>query len=352
MKPLVTEMDGRELTSRENAVLEAIVLDFVRSARPVGSGQIAKNYNVDVSSATIRNTMSDLEDLGYLSHPHTSAGRLPTDKGYRYYVDILMKSSELSREERQFIGLQIDPNAQDIEEILRKTSQVLGQLSEEFGIVLTPKFYRGVLEKLELVELASDKLLVVINIKSGIVKTVVMEVQHRIPSERLTEVTRMLNERLAGLTLQEVKQTIDERFQNSDARDDELIQLIVDNKDTVFNFADRVTIHTSGAKNIINQPEMQDPQKMSHFMELVEEGELFTQLFNELQMNEDVFIAIGSENKMMEVNEYSIIASAYQYGSVNGTVAILGPTRMYYDKIISLVRMTANIISEKFDMQL
>ncbi len=352
MKTVVTEMEGRELTSRENSVLEAIVLDFVRSARPVGSRQIAKNYDIDVSSATIRNTMADLEDRGYLTHPHTSAGRLPTDKGYRYYVDILMQSSELSREERQFIALQIDPNAQDIEEILRRTSQVLGQLSDEFGIVLTPKFYRGVLEKLELVELASDKLLVVINIKSGIVKTVIMEVQHRIPRERLTEVTRMLNERLAGLTLQEVKQTIDERFKNSDARDDELIQLIVDNADTVFNFADRITIHTSGAKNIISQPEMQDPRKMSHFMEMVEEGDLFTRLFNELKMSDDVFIAIGSENRLMEVNEYSIIASSYQYGGVNGTVAILGPTRMYYHKVISLVKMTANIISEKFDRQL
>jgi len=344
---MVSNMNDRELNARENSVLEAIVLEFVRSARPIGSRQIAKKYGLDVSPATIRNTMADLEDLGYLGHPHTSAGRLPTDKGYRYYVDFQMQFSQLSPEEKQMIALHLDPNAGDIEEILRRTSQVLGQLSEEFGIVLTPKFYRGVLEKLEFVELASDKLLVVINIKSGIVKTVIMEVHHRIPSARLSDIASLLNERLAGLTLREVKRTIDQRFKDVNVQDEGLVQMIIENADTVFNFADRITIHTSGAQNIIRQPEMQDPAKLSHFMEIMEKGELLTQLFERINGEDDLFIAIGSENDFTEINDYSIIASTYRYGSVNGTMAIMGPTRMQYDKMISLVRMTSQIISER-----
>lgn len=342
-------MDDSGLNARENSVLEAIVLEFVRSARPIGSRQIAKKYRLDVSPATIRNTMADLEDRGYLSHPHTSAGRLPTDKGYRYYVDYLMQFSQLKPEERQTIALHIDPNAGDIEEILKRTSQVLGQLSEEFGIVLTPKFYRGILEKLELVELSSDKLLVVINIKSGIVKTVIMEVRHRIPPSRLADIAALLNERLAGLTLQEVKQTIDERIRDVNVKDEDLIQLIIDNADTMFNFADRITIHTSGAKNLIMQPEMQDPEKLSNFMDLMEKGEFLTRLFEKINRDDDLFIAIGSENDFSEINDYSIIASTYRYGSVNGTMAIMGPTRMQYDKMISLVQMTSQIISERLN---
>jgi len=345
-------MVKKELTDRENAVLEAIVLDFVRSAKPVSSRQLSKKNKMQVSSATVRNTMADLEEMGYLTHPHTSAGRLPTDKGYRYYVDSLMQSSSLTPQEQELISFLFDPNANDIEEILRKTSRVLGQLSDELGIVLTPKFYRGVLEKLELVELSSDKLLVVIHIQSGIVKTVIMEVHHHIPANRLDEIAHRLNERLAGLTLQEVKQTIDKRFKDTEIGENEIVQLIVNNADTVFNFAERVNIHTSGAKNIINQPEMRDPEKMSSFMELMEQGDFFTRLLNRVQDDDELFIAIGSENQIREVSDYSIIATNYQYGSVNGTIAILGPTRMYYDKVISLVRMTADIISEQFEKQL
>ncbi len=345
-------MVNRELTDRENTVLEAIVLDFVRSAKPVSSRQLAKKNKMQVSSATVRNTMADLEEMGYLMHPHTSAGRLPTDEGYRYYVDSLMQSSSLTPQEQELISFLFDPNANDIEEILRKTSRVLGQLSDELGIVLTPKFYCGVLEKLELVELSSDKLLVVIHIQSGIVKTVIMEVHHHIPADRLDEIAHRLNERLAGLTLQEVKQTIDKRFRDTEIGDNEIVQLIVNNADTVFNFAERVNIHTSGAKNIINQPEMRDPKKMSSFMELMEHGDFFTRLLNKVQDDDELFIAIGSENQIREVSDYSIIATNYQYGSVNGTIAILGPTRMYYDKVISLVRMTADIISEQFEKQL
>jgi len=342
-------MKNELLTDRENSVLEAVILDFIQSATPVGSRNVAKNYGLDVSPATIRNAMADLEDKGYLTHPHTSAGRVPTDKGYRYYVDWLMQISGLTYEERSALSLNMDPNIQDIEDILKKTSRVLGQLSDELGIVLAPKFYQGVLKKLELVEISSDKLLVVINIKSGIVKTVIIEVSHTIPRRRLDDISRLLNERLAGLTLQEVKQTIDERFRDIPDDDNALIDMIVQNADTLFEFTDRVDIHISGAKNIIRQPEMQDPEKITSFMELVERSEQFTELFPDLASNpEELVISIGSENKQARASDYSIVASTYQYGGLKGTIAILGPTRMYYDKIASLVQLTANMISDQY----
>ncbi|MCF7803011.1 MAG: heat-inducible transcriptional repressor HrcA [Candidatus Marinimicrobia bacterium] len=336
------------LTDRENAVLEAVILDFVQSAKPVGSRNVAKNSVLDVSAATIRNAMADLEDKGYLTHPHTSAGRIPTDKGYRYYVDWLMKISGLTKEERSLLTLEVDQNAQDVEEILKKTSRVLGQLSDELGIVLAPQFYQGILKKLELVEISSDKLLVVINIKSGIVKTVIIEVAHAIPRERLPDISQLLNERLAGLTLEEVKRTIDERFRDLEDSDDELIQMILEKSDSLFDFTERVDVHVSGAKNIVRQPELQDPEKMTSFMELVEQGEQLADLFQGYEdSTEDLFITIGSENKRAVISDYSIVASTYNYSGLTGTIAILGPKRMYYDRIAALVRVTANLISEQ-----
>ena len=343
-------MTEGELTDRENSVLQATVVDFVKSARPVGSRQISKKYEFDVSSATIRNTMSDLEEMGYLTHPHTSAGRLPTDKGYRYYVDMLMRYSEISPKDRDFILLQMDPNAQDIEAILGKTSRLLGQLSEELGIVLAPKLYSGILEKLQLVEIASDKMLVVIKIKSGIVKTVVLEISHSVPREHLDHISTLLNERLAGLSLEEIKQTIDERFQSVELRNDEIAQLLVQKSDSLFEFADKVSIHVYGAKNIITQPELQDPEKISSFMELMEHNEFLADLFGEHAVDEDeLVISIGSENKRAEITDYSIVTSTYSFGNLRGQVAILGPTRMHYDKIASLVQLTANLMSEKLN---
>jgi len=340
------------LTEREKLVLEAVVLDFVKSAKPVGSRQISKNYPLEVSSATIRNTMADLEEMGYLTHPHTSAGRLPSDKGYRYYVDSLMQYSTLSSAEREAIVLQVDPNAQDIQEILKQTSYVLGQLSEELGIVMAPKFNRAVLEKLELVELSSDKLLVVIHIQSGIIKTVVIEVTNRIPRNRMNRVATLLNERLAGLTLKEVKHTIDERLRDMRVKDTEIVDLLVDNADLVFNFAERVDIHVSGAKNILQQPEMQDPEKITNFIDLVEQNDLLVHLFEDTDEWEDELnITIGSENKLTEITDYSIVSSTYRYGDLTGRLAILGPTRMPYHKVASVVQLTADIISSKLDQK-
>ncbi len=341
---------SRELTQREQTILEAVIHEYIQNAHPVGSRQLAKRYNLNVSPATVRNAMADLEDLGYLTHPHTSAGRIPTDKGYRYYVDRLMELTKLSGEERQMLSIYIDPNAQDIENILQRMSQALGRLSDELGIVFAPQFYQGILEKIELVELSSDKLLVVVQIRTGLVKTVLIEVRNSVPRNRLQHISQILNERLAGLSLREVKETIDKRFQDIEEGQDELVQLIVDNADNVFSFVDRPNIHISGTRNIIRQPELQDPEKITKFLELVEENKLVNSLFTEfIDDDENLLITIGSENKFQEAADYSIVASSYSYGNLRGTLAVMGPTRMYYNRVASLVRVAADAITQSFE---
>lgn len=341
---------SRELTPREQEVLEAVIQEYIQDAHPVGSRQLAKNYNLNVSPATIRNAMADLEDMGYLTHPHTSAGRIPTDEGYRYYVDTLMELTQLTGEERQMLSIYIDPYAQDIEDILQRMSKALGRLSDELGIVFTPRFYQGILEKIELVELSSDKLLVVVQIRTGLVKTVMIEVRNSIPRKHLRHISRVLNERLAGLTLSEVKETIDKRFRDIKEGQDELVQLIVNNAHTVFNFVDRPNIHISGTRNIIRQPELQDPEKITRFLDLVEENKLTSQIFKEfLEGEEELLITIGSENKYQEVSEFSIVASTYTYGNLRGTLAVMGPTRMYYNRVAALVQVAADTITQSFE---
>lgn len=340
----------KELTVREQLVLEAVIHEYTQRAHPMGSRQLAKYHKLNVSPATIRNTMADLEDLGYLTHPHTSAGRVPTDKGYRYYVDSLMELTKLTRDEQRTLSRYVEQHSRDIEEILQRMSQALGRLSDELGIAFAPRFYQGILEKIELVDLASDKLLVVVQIKTGLVKTVLIEVRTVIPHDKLQHISAILNERLAGLTLQEVKQTIDQRFQDLEEANEELVQLIVDNADNVFNFVDRPHIHISGTRNIIRQPELQDPEKITKFLDLVEENMLSGNIFTDfIECEDDLYITIGSENRFEEVAEYSIVASTYNYGNLRGTLAVLGPTRMYYNRIASLVRAAANTITQSFD---
>src|SRR5918997_6676931 len=201
-------MGNPDLSRRERMVLEAVIRTYVQTAEPAGSRTLARRFGLGVSPATIRNTMSDLEEKGYLFHPHTSAGRIPTDRAYRVYVDNLMRLAPPSHQEQNTLRAELVGTRSAVEEILRRAAQVLGVLTQELGVAVAPALDQVVLERLELVQVSSDRLLLVFNLRSGVVRTIFVGVPGLVAPGSVQRVAQILNERLSGLTLKEIRATL------------------------------------------------------------------------------------------------------------------------------------------------
>jgi len=252
--------NNQALNEREQSILHHVVQNYIQTAVPVGSRYISKHFESGLSAASIRNVMADLEELGFLSHPHTSAGRVPTDLGYRFYIDYLMEMQQLSDEDKLKIQQQLD-HVKDSEELLRETSKLLGKISHQLGIVTSPHLGCGIFEKIELIPITSSKLLVVISIRTGIVRTIMMEIGAEIRRDHLDEVARLMNERLSGLTLIEIRDTFVDRIRDVKGEHTGLIRLFIESVDQLFTDSkehDKVLI--GGTKNIIEHPEFVDPK--------------------------------------------------------------------------------------------
>lgn len=335
------------LNDREQSVLWHVVHNYISTAVPVGSRYISRHYESLLSPATIRNVMSDLEESGYLSHPHTSAGRVPTDMGYRYYVDFLMELEKISDDEKKVIREHLD-HAVDAEELLRDTSKLLGKISNQLSIVTSPHLSRGIFQKLELMQVSSSKLLVLISIQSGIIRTIMLEVGMELKKDVLEQVGRILNERLSGLTLREVRDTFVDRL--SDYKDERtgLIRLFVDSVDQLFDDSkERDKVHIAGTGNLIEHPEFGDPKNFRSVIEMIENEDIIVHLLEKHDIpNKDFVITIGAENEETKAQDYSLVTATYSVNGVTGQVGIMGPTRMNYSKLIPLVDHVAKTIAE------
>jgi len=221
------------LNDRERQVLEAVIETYVETAEPAGSRTISKKFGNALSAATIRNTMSDLEEKGYLYHPHTSAGRIPTDLAYRVYVNSLMRLSQVSASDSHHIREELaERNA--VDQILERAAQVLGVLTKELGVAVGPTLDEAVLERLELLRAGSDRLLLVLTLKSGVVRTIFVEVPSLMAPEIVGQVAVVLNERLAGLTLHEIRTTLSARLRDAapDVGSSELLNIFIRKRTT------------------------------------------------------------------------------------------------------------------------
>lgn len=344
-------MAALALTERESLILNCLVESYVTNAKPVGSRYLAKKYDLGISPATIRNVMNDLEDLGYLGQPHISAGRIPTDKGYRFYVDSLMMIKSLAKRERSLIEENLLRVSVDVADILASASQVLAKISAQLGVVLGPRFYQGVFEKMELVSVSGSRILAVISIKSGLVKTIMMEIETEVSSEQLHEAAQIINERLSGLSLKEVKETIDERLAEVTTRNDRLIRLIVESSDKLFNFENHKELHLGGTHNIVANPEFLDQGYATRILQLLESKQSILHLLSDKQA-EEVSISIGGENHEDGFAGFSVITTRYNVGDITGTLGVVGPTRMHYAKIVPLVDFMGKMLTQTFHMRM
>ncbi|MCW8823051.1 MAG: heat-inducible transcriptional repressor HrcA [Ignavibacteriaceae bacterium] len=344
-------MEKEELNQREKAILRSVVQQFILTATPVGSRYITKNYNIGYSPATVRNIMSDLEDSGYINHPHTSAGRVPTDKGYRYYVDSLMDIEKLNSKEKNLIDRSLNILLDETDELVKITSKLLSSITKQIACVTYPNLESGTLEKIQIISLASTRILVVISIKSGLVKTITMELDSEIKETQIESVQTLLNERLSGLSFTEIRNTFKERFLDVEDNQKPIIRLFVDSVEKLFK--DDITserLIVTGAKNIIQQPEFENPENFQSIIELIEDKDVIIHIMEKSSesRSEDVYISIGSENIEKKLKEYSFVSKEYNFGQIKGTLGIIGPKRMEYSKIVAIVDYLATVLSEQF----
>lgn len=342
-------MIHNNLNEREKIILRSIVQQFILTASPVGSRNITKRFNVGVSPATVRNIMSDLEDSGFINHPHTSAGRVPTDKGYRYYVDSLMELQSITSSEKGFIDNSFDSLKTETDEILKIASRLLSSITKQIACVTYPTLDKGILTKIQLVSLSSTRLLVVVSIQSGLVKTITLEFETEIVNEKIKDVESLLNEKLAGLTFQEIRATAKERLTGYDFDEKPVMRLFIDSVDRIFKDVkkdDKVLI--TGATNILQQPEFEDPEKFQGVIELIEDKNIIIHIMDKKKNdnNNNVMITIGSEIEDEKLNEYSLITKEYTFGETSGTVGIIGPKRMEYAKVAAIVSYLGEMLTE------
>jgi heat-inducible transcriptional repressor len=331
------------LNARARRILETVIHQYIRTAEPVGSPHLARQHRLNLSPASIRNTLGTLERLGYLYQPHTSAGRVPTDRGYRFYVDTLMPFYTLSESMKNRIRHQVRSDSHDIDEILSQASHVLGLVSRQLGVTLSPRFQKGIFQRMEMVPLSEKRVLLVLTIKSGLVKTVFMEVGTSIPEHKLQETCRLLNERLCDLTIQEIRETLPKRVRDVSSADPKLLQYIIDSVHLFFDFPQGGQLHFAGTVNIVNQPEFQDPIKLMKLMGLLEEEKTLGELLSQ-RVGEGVSVTIGSENAHGEMRQYSLLTTRYHVGKVEGTIGVIGPTRMRYARLCAVVEYMARLL--------
>lgn len=343
-------MSHHPLTARERKVLEAVVQSYVETAEPAGSRTIARQFGLGVSAATVRNTMSDLEEKGYLFHPHTSAGRIPTDLAYRLYVDALMPYAEPSRRERETIREELRAESSAVNLILRRAAQVLGVLTMELGVAAAPSLDDVVLERLELLTVATGRLLLVLSLKSGVVRTIFVDVPGSVHPNAVVSLAVVLNDRLAGLTLREIRQTLPERLR--DAADGEaeaeLLNIFIATREQIFELrtvtGDDVML---GQTSILaEQPEFASGERMRELVELTERRDVLRSALEQRARRRGLTITIGGENPDQKLSHLTLVTSTYRLGPLSGVIGVIGPTRMPYEKVVALVEHTSRMVGD------
>ncbi len=337
-----------ELSAREKLVLQLIVSNFINNGLPVGSRFLWKNYKLNFSPATIRNTMSDLEETGLVEQPHVSAGRIPTDKGFRIYIKDLTKYEELTENEKLIICENIESIKDNIDDLLKKTSLVLGNLSKQLGVVLTPNFYSGIFEKVELINVSSNKLLIIITLKSGLFKTITIEVDSNLEKYELEDTARIINERLHGLTIGEIEDTIDKRLSYMPEAKEGILRYFIEYSDKIFEIEWGENIHLGNTKRIVERPEFTSAEDLKKIFNLVEDKKTIINIFKKRRGEGNIKVTIGKENLDSNVEIFSIITADYNIGNDKGTLGIIGPKRMRYSKIIPIVKYIAETINKTY----
>ena len=332
------------MDARKFRILQAIIDDYILTAIPVGSRTISKKYEMGLSSATIRNEMSDLEELGYLDQPHVSAGRIPSAKAYRLYVDQLLERGVISTGESESIHHYFDDRTRQMEDVINHAAKVLSGLTHYTSLVLSPKGQELRIRNLQLVPVSSTSALVVIVTDGGIMRDTVVEVGPGLDADALYSISRMLTERLGGRTLSEAQQLLEESSREMQEHHRKLTGNIAQFMGQAGS-SSKAKLALGGPSNILNFPEYSDVEKAKGFLSVLETKEKLVDLL-EKQGGMAFTVRIGPETGIPELSDCSLVTATYRLGDNNhGTIGVIGPTRMHYGQVLSILNAMGQQLS-------
>ncbi len=337
--------DTDTLSERERRVLEAVIETYIATAEPAGSQTVARRSTLGISPASIRSTMSNLEAKGYLYHPHTSAGRIPTDRAYRFYVDALVRG-EPDRHTREHLEAELTAAASATEALLGRAAQVLGILTHELGVAVAPALESIVLERVQLIPVAGERMLLVLNLQSGTVRTIYIRLPGALERADLEEVERLLNERLGGLLLREIRASFADRLRDATSSPEvaDLLDIILAEGEGLFDVTDaRDAVMLGQTSVLIEQPEFASTEQMRTLVALTDRRDMLREAL-ERRRKEGLTVTIGAEHGEPGLAPFTLVTATYQRAGATGVIGVLGPTRMPYDKIIGLVEHTGRLI--------
>lgn len=336
------------LPERERQILQAIITDYIASAEPVGSRTISRKYGLNLSPASVRNVMADLEEAGYLQQPHTSAGRIPTDKGFRFYVDAL-EPRPLSRQDQERIRSRFEGRATDAAEVLRETSRLLSSFSSLAGLAVAPRVDATRFRHIEFVRLRERDILVILVSESGAVHNKLIRADEPLSQDRLHEIANYLNSIIAGLTLRQARERLLAEMRADKAAYDRLYaeaQALARRAFEAPRGPSESDVFIEGTLSIAEQPEFSSAEKMKALFKAFEEKSLLIKLIDKSMQARGLHILIGHESEADEMAGCSLILSHYTVGDeVVGTLGVIGPTRMNYSRVIPIVDYTARVVS-------
>ena len=329
------QLDGRKVT-----ILKAIIKTYLETGEPVGSRTISKYTDLNLSSATIRNEMSDLEELGYIVQPHTSAGRIPSDKGYRFYVDQIMQEKEEEFTEIKDLMLK---RVDRVELLLKQMARILAQNTNYAALISAPQYHRNKLKFIQLSKVDDGKLLVVIVVEGNMIKNTMIPISQQLSDEGLLNLNILLNNALNGLTIEEINLDVISRLKEQAGIHSEVVDRVLNEvAEAIRADDDDLQIYTSGATNIFKYPELSDGEMASRLIGTLEQKELLQELVDDVNSSESssgIQVYIGEEAPVQTMRDCSIVTANYELGEgLRGTIGIIGPKRMDYEKVLNTLR--------------
>ncbi len=329
-----------ELDDRKVTILKAIIKTYLETGEPVGSRTISKFTDLKLSSATIRNEMSDLEEMGYIQQPHTSAGRIPSDKGYRFYVDQIMQEKEQEVTEVKELMIQ---RVDRVELILKKLAQLLAANTNYAAMISGPQYHQNKLKFIQLSQMDETKLLVVIVVEGNLIKNAMIDIPLEISQEELLNLNILLNSALNGLTIEEINLDVISRLKEQAGVHSSVVDLVLNEVALAIRADDEdLQIYTSGATNIFKYPELSDGEKASQLISTLEQKDKLQKLIsdvNEAEGGSGIQVYIGDETPLHTMKDCSVVTANYELGEgIHGTIGIIGPKRMDYERVLSTLK--------------
>lgn len=333
------------MDERKVKILEAIIRDYVKTGEPVGSRTIAKKYDLGISSATIRNEMSDLEELGYIEQLHSSSGRIPSDMGYRLYVDKLMEITDLSEEQKFLIkNKMLTSQLYELDKVVSKATRLLSQLTNLACVAKTPSLKSSSIKHIQLIGVDETTIVVVLITNSGLINNNVIKTYGELSSDILKKLNELINMRLIGLSIEDIDLEVINNLKEDLRGHEDIFNALVPTLYDGLKGMENSKLYAEGTTNILNYPEYNNIEKAKDFFQFINNEDNIRQILQSAPDNKSININIGMENVLVDAKDYSIITAVYgTENSALGAIGVIGPTRMNYDKVIANIN---NLVKE------